>query len=487
MKPIVNGKRIVDNKGRQVIYNGINIVWKGQRLADGTKGNYTYPFTQTDIVKLKNKGFNLVRFGIVWDAIEPQYHQYNEEYLQWIEEVMNLCHANDIAVFLDMHQDLYSVDFDGGAPQWATITDGAEHTVGEIWSDSYLYSEAVNTAFRNFWSNRQTEHGVGLIDHYLEVWTMIINRFKSHPALIGYDFINEPFSGEHSLEIFGTLLFGYAKLLNIEIDPDNIMELYSSPESKIELLNNLNDQELYKEISSYSAPFVAEFAQGKLREFYNTIASRLREITTEGLVFTENCYFANLGIPAATAKVEVANKTNSLQVYSPHGYDLVVDSPLVKLSSDKRIEVIIDAHKQVADNLKVPVIFGEWGAHYDNQEALDHIKYIINRFDSLQWSHTYFCWDEGIMDYPIINILSRPYPQRVNGIIDEYKFDWDTNTFTLKWSEDNGENATLVYVPSLTPNIETELDYKIVDNGDSSCIVTLTNENKQGSLQITLK
>ena len=52
-----------------------------------------------------------------------------------------------------MHQDLYSVLYADGAPKWATLTEGKPHKTGDIWSEAYMLSEAVQNAFDNFWAN----------------------------------------------------------------------------------------------------------------------------------------------------------------------------------------------------------------------------------------------------------------------------------------------------------------------------------------------
>ena len=45
---------------------------------------------------------------------------YDEAYLQGVDQRIEWAQKNNIYVFLDMHQDLYSVLFSDGAPEWAT-------------------------------------------------------------------------------------------------------------------------------------------------------------------------------------------------------------------------------------------------------------------------------------------------------------------------------------------------------------------------------
>ncbi|MFV0465907.1 MAG: cellulase family glycosylhydrolase [Lachnospiraceae bacterium] len=203
----IKNKCLIDEYGRERIFNGINMVYKGTEDASVPGGRrYTREYDAKEFQALKAKGINLVRLGIVWDAIEHEMGAYDDRYLSWIENILDNCSKNQIAVFLDMHQDLYSRAFDGGAPLWATLTDGADHIKGDLWSDAYLYSDAVHTAYQNFWKNKKTEAGIGLLDHYAELWKHVIQRVGTHEAVIGYDFINEPFSGEMRLKSWAECL-----------------------------------------------------------------------------------------------------------------------------------------------------------------------------------------------------------------------------------------------------------------------------------------
>lgn len=462
MKYQIKDSRIIDSSGRHCIFNGINFVYKGDRQSDNSK-QYIYDYPEEMFVNLRKNGINLVRIGIVWDGVEHNYQEYDQNYLDWIEGILDQCHQQGIAAFLDMHQDLYSVEFDGGAPSWATLTDGADHYVGEVWSDSYLFSDAVNTAYRNFWKNEKTEYGIGLQDHFFEMWTVVINRFKDHPALIGYDFLNEPFSGVNSVETMGSLLMAYCQVMNKEIAPDELFSLFSDDQSKLKLLTDLDNTELYAQVAKASKHLVQPFDENELGSFYQKCANLRSELTDHGFVLTENSYFSNMGIEAGTRKIELAPDQEPLQVFSPHGYDLVVDSPLVGMSSNQRIKAIFDGHKRVQKRLNVPVIFGEWGAHYKNSDGLGHIEYILNYFDQSQWSHTYFCWFEGIEQYPVFTKLSRPYPQVIAGEINNYHYDFTKQEFTIDWENGNqvlGES--LIYFPTKPDTITANVDYRLI-------------------------
>ena len=49
-------------------------------------------------------------------------------------------------------------------------------------------------------------------------------------------------------------------------------------------------------------------------------------------------------------------------IYSPHVYDLFIDSPLYnKYSSNERVRYIFDNVRKNQLNMNVPVVMGEWG------------------------------------------------------------------------------------------------------------------------------
>ncbi len=477
----VEGERLLDEVGRECIFNGINIIYKGvkdENVMGGKK--YTTDFSPNTFKELKNKGINLVRLGIIWDAIEHDMGVYNDEYIHWVKGIMDNCEENGIAVYLDMHQDLYSRIFDGGAPKWATLTDGANHLTGNLWSDAYLFSEAVNKAFYNFWNNKKVKNGKGLLEHYEDVWSYVIENLGHHKALIGYDFINEPFSGENSIEIMGGMLMSYNEIKSLNKSPEEMLEMFSNDKYKLQMLEDLENQEIHKTMAKAVEHIVHEFDKGSLRKFYNRMTKKLRKKTDKGIVFIENCYFSNMGIESGVEKIIVDGKEESKQVFSPHGYDLLVDTPGVVMSSNKRIETILNAHKRVQKRLNIPIIFGEWGAYCNHEEGLDHIKYILNYFDKNKWSHTYYCFEDGILNYPVMNILSRPYPQAVAGDIMNYGFDYKTNVFCMSWKEDVLiEKPTQIYLPTKPESIHLEGDINEILLGDGSVVLEIASLGKQ--------
>ncbi|RLD77353.1 MAG: hypothetical protein DRJ10_12090, partial [Bacteroidetes bacterium] len=118
----INGTKFIDGFGRQILLNGMNLVNKNP------KENYIGQYTNPEIFKnFKKWGFNVIRLGIIWDGLEPEPGVYNEEYLQEIDKQIKLAEDNGLFVFLDMHQDLFSVKYSDGAPKWATLDEEKPH------------------------------------------------------------------------------------------------------------------------------------------------------------------------------------------------------------------------------------------------------------------------------------------------------------------------------------------------------------------------
>ena len=291
-----------------------------------------------------------------------------------------------------------------------------------------------------------------------------------------------PSLGENSLEILGSMLIAYSSLTEQNKSPEELLNEFQDKELKFKLLQDIDNSELYTAMAETGKPLVAVFDKGHLIQFYNRMTKALRDKTKKGLVFTENSYFSNMGIESSIQKITVDGVTESLQIYSPHGYDLVVDTPAVVMASNNRITSILDAHKRVQERLDFPVVFGEWGAHGRYEEGLLHIEYILNYFDANKWSHTYYCWQDDIINYPVMKVLSRPYPQAIAGEINSYGYDFRSKVFTLSWSETIViEAPSVIYIPTEPKEIMIEGDYNLIEysGGGYNLEIMQTGKNKR--------
>lgn len=97
---MVKNQVFVDELGRERIFNGINMVYKGVYNEDTGRKDYIPTWNEKQFQWLKDNGFNIVRLGIVWDAIEHEMGHYDESYLDWVESMLDLCEAYGIYAFL---------------------------------------------------------------------------------------------------------------------------------------------------------------------------------------------------------------------------------------------------------------------------------------------------------------------------------------------------------------------------------------------------
>jgi len=73
---------IRDPLNRHTIFHGVNIVYKvDPYLPDSTVFSGSDSLTDQDIDNLYSWGFNLVRLGVMWEAVETSPGQYNFTYL----------------------------------------------------------------------------------------------------------------------------------------------------------------------------------------------------------------------------------------------------------------------------------------------------------------------------------------------------------------------------------------------------------------------
>ena len=206
--------KVSDDQGRQVLLRGVNL----NVLGDYYQANADYPTvipaTDADWAEMASHGFDVVRLLMSWSSLEPTRGTIDADYLQRVHDAVDEARAHGIYVVLDMHQDAYgkfsptpagvtcpdgskpSIGWDG-APQWATITDGADTCapagVREL-------SPAVIRAFENFYLDTD-----GIQTELVNTWAAVAKEFATDPTVAGYDLFNEPNWGSQASTSGGRL------------------------------------------------------------------------------------------------------------------------------------------------------------------------------------------------------------------------------------------------------------------------------------------
>ena len=181
-----DGRWITDADGRVVNLHGINMVYKRPPYAPDAVG-----FGDDDAAFLAAEGFNAVRLGVIYSAVEPQPGIYDDAYLDRIRATVDALATHGVLALLDFHQDMYNERFQGeGWPDWAVMDDGLPAQPASGFPNNYLLMPALQRAFDHFFANDG-----GLQDHYAAAWAHVAARFRDAPNVLGYDLLNEPWPG----------------------------------------------------------------------------------------------------------------------------------------------------------------------------------------------------------------------------------------------------------------------------------------------------
>ncbi|KAK6358966.1 hypothetical protein TWF696_000138 [Orbilia brochopaga] len=250
-----------DEHGRHILLRGFNVEATGKQpihapvigtadFYDSDKVSYVgRPFRTIEQAdewfrRMAKWGVNIVRFIVVWEALEPKkLGEYDEEYIDYITAVIASAREHGITVFIDGHQDTWS-RFSGGsgAPQWtfqlagldpkkfretgaaAFYTPESEYAPEEecrfkspsdrLWPTNYGKC-AVLTMFTLFFGGEKwapncvtpdgENIGTVLRRAYCNAYAHLAMRLKHLDNIIGFDPMNEPtpgYIGLHALTEF---------------------------------------------------------------------------------------------------------------------------------------------------------------------------------------------------------------------------------------------------------------------------------------------
>lgn len=460
----VEGMRFVDEHGRERIFSGMNVVDK--RDYDAENPCYGYPADSFPFEEFRARGYDIIRLGFTWSSMEPVPGRYNENLISSLCDFLDKCEEYGIYAYLDCHQDVYSsYCYGDGAPRWATLTDQfTPRKQIAVWAEPYFYGKACFRAFDNFWNNVQYNRK-GLQDYFADMWKHLAVAVKDKPALFGFDFFNEPFPGADGGKIFRKIIKGLVKT-TVADNRVNLYELAKQGLFSNEKAKALNQYEgdVFRKITSDCDALVKNFDENRYSPFVSKMATAIREVTDNGIMFMENNYYSNLGIPCCNTPVKVNGVREAQQVFAPHAYDLMVDTPAYKYASNSRVGMIFDQHRATQTRLGVPCLVGEWGSCAEGDGWYPHIRFLHDKFDSYKWSNTYWCYFDGILERDFMKVLTRPRPKAVTGDIISYKYDHEDGEFKLKYNQEKKFKVpTVIYVDRKPEKIECDGKYKIIE------------------------
>ena len=265
---------ILDNEGRYSVFHGVNVIIKlPPYLPDLDKFDPLNSLnTEYDLKTMKKMGFNMVRLGVIWEAVERQPGVYDMEYLQKVEEIINTLGKNGIYTMVDAHQDAFSRNFCGeGVPYFYTNELGYDKkcnanivtqflgfvgTCKNLDYFNFTYDEnglpviddckknsfieyhflaEFSSAYKKFYENVNN-----IQDKFVEFWKVVATKFKGNKYVLGYDLWNEPSPGGF-LEDFKNVIPGRPDLYSVlplykkvnealrDIDPNYILYFENTP------------------------------------------------------------------------------------------------------------------------------------------------------------------------------------------------------------------------------------------------------------------
>lgn len=473
----VDGSALRDADGRMILLRGLNYVNKD-------KANKFLNLTKDEAFrKMKSWGYNAVRLGVNWSALEPEPGKYNQTYLKDLDQRLQYAKQHGIYVILDMHQDLYGEKFGGGAPLWATLDEGKPHITGGIWSDAYYISPAVQTAFDNFWKNKPTADGVGVQDHYAVTWTMLAERYKEDKNIVGFDVMNEPFIGSPVEQVLGTMMTEITEALNQQssskkLTVEEVGAMWMDEKGKNFILQNLTEEKVFINVLKKMEPIYRHFEETALIPFYTRLAKAVRKVNTRHILFWEPSVSSNNGIPTYITPIKEAG---TQQGYMPHFYDIVLDTEMAGKADNNRLLYMFYQLARSAEKLQLPMLIGEWGAFYTGgQEVMDAASMMVKGIDSLVIGDFYWDYFRGIENQIFFKrVLLRPYMQAATGKMIQQVV--NKNSFTISWQDSKkSKSKNIVFLPN-TKNlrIEGKAQYKKIKlNETGSCLLEISSSGK---------
>ncbi|WP_409428196.1 cellulase family glycosylhydrolase [Mycobacterium sp. SMC-11] len=397
------GTWITDSAGRVVILHGTNQVNKGEPFYPSAQG-----FDEDDAAFLAASGVNVVRVGVIWEAVEPQPGVIDYDYLASINQTVQMLANRGIYSLIDMHQDLYSASIGAdGAPEWAVQTGGLPNP---DWGFPFSYlGPAQNHAWDAFWSNAKAPDGMGLQDHYALMWQHVANFFKGDSYVLGYDIMNEPWPGSSWLStIFGS----------------------------------------------------TQFEAQSLTAFYDQVGSAIRSVDPHTTLYIEpSTLVGNLPIPTHLGSIDDDNT-----VFSFHDYctstalfgDTIFGCGLWE-------DIVMGNAASYAQANDMPAVITEFG-------NTRYVPSLTTTFDEAnRQGFGWMFWNYGLAlnqnlhdpltgdqaDNPVVVALSQPYPQATAGTPESWSFADGTLNFSYSTDMADGSGQfgagaqTQISVPSI--------------------------------------
>ena len=392
---------IVDSCGRVVILRGVNV--ESASKGSTQDGEHLPVTPMADQAKLQQWGWNNVRFLVFWGAMEPEDGTFDETYLDQVAAWLDWYADHDIHVVLDLHQDLYSWKTNGnGAPDWAVDTKGLE--VQGIAEGVPWYAQgadpAVQAAYQSFWNPEQGERDLKV--DYLEAVEHLAARFADHPAVLGYDIMNEPSFANGDLNA----------TLALQADAA---------------------------AGKFENPNLTEFMQGGI--------DAVRAEDPDAWVMIEPTSLLNAFPYPGDLQFEKLTDPRDgppRLTYAGHLYQPDVHDGKGYAEGDEYLATWQEYRAAEAEEMDASLWFGEWGGDPAQDRMDEYVTETTAMADSLMAGWAWWSWDPGGWG-PLESDLEtrtangerllRVQPRAVAGTPTAFLWEADDQVFTMAWTE----------------------------------------------------
>ncbi|MFK0230048.1 cellulase family glycosylhydrolase [Streptomyces sp. NPDC090303] len=395
---------LTDARGRVLTLRGWNLADKSHRGDAALSA-----ITEKHLRDMRAKGYNTARLLVFWDDLEPRPGQYSQAYLRKIERILDWAEKYDVKVVLDAHQDVFGPAFGSrGVPAWATRTDGLPFTPHpDDWFSEY-FEPAVQRAFTHLYEDEDLQRAQA------RMWRVLTARFEDHPAVLGYDPINEP---------MGELREG---------------EDLATAARRIE--------------------------RDQITPMHNRIADQIRAVDKDGWIFVEPTPIVGEGVPTGLGRID-----DPKVVYAPHFYNSTMEAGGDYDPSARWIENYEAAVTQYPRQHKVPVVVGEWGPLNNSlpnmnrfyREAMASLGRYSSGWTGWEWCYGGgYCAVDGTGAFRANKELTaEPYAEAVAGTVRSASYDPAAGLYRLTYDA-AGRRGSRVTELSLPPG-----DWRVTARG----------------------
>ncbi|MBT3979805.1 MAG: cellulase family glycosylhydrolase [Bacteriovoracaceae bacterium] len=211
------GHKYVNEKAEEVLLRGYNISISSMHIEKGFLPYKNVDDANQSLTQMsKRAGSNIVRLLVQWEAIHPEPHRIDWNYLEKMSNQMKVAIKNGMYVIIDFHNILYSRFFfrkknrftGAYAPKWII----PQKLIGKArcipfcihWGQHNITDPVIKTGFSSFWENWEMPTELGLVKPQ-DAFTMQMEitlkylKKKLTPSefskILGIDPMNEPIPG----------------------------------------------------------------------------------------------------------------------------------------------------------------------------------------------------------------------------------------------------------------------------------------------------